>query len=580
MLASVRPLASFAETHGNLVAGLGSGKAVVDVLRRFLAAFTPVSPELALYGTLSFDHFRLASDDPLPDDDRRRLVLYFPERVLCSGENRARWIDFRFNGKPSSWLDAVVDPVLADASEAAEPGGVHAARVARGIDRLRRGELFSLVLSEAFRWRTATRPAMAFRALRERNPYPGMFFCNLGGGEVLFGASPDLQVRASAEWVESAPVCGTVRRGADPIEDAAQAYALLDSEKEGAAIALCADTAASDMARVCVPGSVELLSHRRAHFFSTIIHAVDHLRGTRRAGSDGFDVLLAHAAPATVTGLPRAKAIGAIEELESGGRGWYAGAVARIGTDASVEAYTVLRAARVAGGVAEIRVGGNILADSDPVGEEEETRLKAETLFRVLDGAPRIDPRSTPEPRAWGIRFIPGDDPSRDRLADALARAGAMESADAKVLVLSAIPSQTPPTQAPLLAIGDGALWLLKSEGAPGAALPAPAFARTVHCIAEREGFLAELGSFHAAWYANEGISRASLPRGWRASAVSRAGWVLAAEHRERAACALLFRPDSVLSLRGASGVRALRAALLRLDPCGMVNRQAIPEGE
>lgn len=578
MLAVVRPLAAFAETHGGLVAVVDSGKAVVNVLRQFLAAFTPASPELALYGALSFDYFRLASDDALPDDNRRRLVLYFPQRVLRADESETRWIDFRFDGKPSSRCDAVFDPAFVAAGEAGEPARVHAARVAKGIDRLRRAELFSLVLSQAFRWRTATPPAAAFRALRGRNPYPAMFFCNLGGGEVLFGASPDLQVRANGQWVEAAPVCGTVRRGADPIEDQAQAYALLESEKEGAAIALCADAAASDMAQVCVTGTVELISHRRVHFFSTIIHAVDHLRGRRKPDRDGFDILLAHSAPATVTGLPKARAIRAIEELESGTRGWYAGAVARIGTDASVEAYTILRAARVADGVAEIRVGGNILADSDPMSEEQETRLKAETLFQVLDGAPRSDIRSKPDLSRWGIRFVPGDDPSRARLADALARAGAMESGDAEVLVLSGIPSRAPLKEAPLLAVGDGALWLLKLDGARGASLPVPAFARTVHCSAERDGFLAELGSFQAGWYADEGISRDAIPPGWRASAVSREGWVLAAEHRERPACALLFRPDSVLSLRGATGVRALRAALVWLDGYGTFDRQSDPE--
>jgi hypothetical protein len=55
---------------------------------------------------------------------------------------------------------------------------------------------------------------------------------------------------------------------------------------------------------------------------------------------------------------------------------------------------------------------------------------------------------------------------------------------------------------------------------------------------------------------------------------VSREGWVLAAEHGERAACALFFKPDSVLSLHGGAGVRALRAALARLDPHGMLNDQ------
>src|SRR5690606_24003400 len=122
-------------------------------------------------------------------------------------------------------------------------------------------------------------------------------------------------------------------------------------------------------------------SRRRIHFFSTIIHAIDHTRGRRRADVDGFDIVLAHATPATVTGMPKRVARQAIADIEPGWRGWYAGAAVRIGADGGCEALTMLRFARLVDGWAEVRTGGSLLADSDPVREEEETQLKAQTMF-------------------------------------------------------------------------------------------------------------------------------------------------------------------------------------------------------
>jgi len=550
-----------------------SGAQVAGVLKRFLAAFGQPSPELALYGAFSFDYFRLGERAPLPDDGRRRMVLYFPEQVLATGAAGARRIDFTFDLPPAR-LDAGaerIEPVrIAGESDELAPGG-HAARVAGGIERLRRGELYSLVLSQTFRRRTGVAPARAFAALRRRNPYPAMFFCNLGGGEVLFGASPDLQFRADATWVESAPVCGTLRRGANALEDADQAFALLSSDKEGAAIALCADAAASEHASVCEPGSVEVLSHRRAHFFSTIVHAIDHLRGRRRAGLDAVDLLLAHATPATVTGLPKEAAVRAIGELEADWRGWYAGAVARLGTDGSAEAYTVLRAARVAGGVAEIRTGGNILVDSDPASEEEESQLKAQTLFRVLEGADSgAQPAARSELRGelrWAVRGPVGGDPFAPGLVNALARAGAQSGADGEgVTVLSGRPPEGRAPVSPVLGIGAGAMWLLEQAGARSEALARPEFARRICATAIAGGFLAELADFEVGWYADRAIRPGGLPAGWKASAMSTDGWVLAAEHAQRGACALLFRPESVLSQRAAAGARALAAAIAWLE--------------
>lgn len=574
---AVHPLS---DAGAALLAALGpfpeqveSGAAVAGILRRVLRAFDPPSPELGLYGAFSFDYFRLAEQAPLPDDGRRRMVLYLPEQVVATDAAGSRRIDFTFElpaARLAQGADRIAPVRIGGEADELAPGG-HAARVAGGVERLRRGELYSLVLSQTFRRRTAVAPARAFAALRRRNPYPAMFFCNLGGGEVLFGASPDLQFRADATWVESAPVCGTLRRGVDALEDADQAFALLSSDKEGAAIALCADAAASEHASVCEPGSVEVLSHRRAHFFATIVHAIDHLRGRRRAGLDAVDLLLAHATPATVTGLPKAAAVRAIGELEADWRGWYAGAVARLGTDGSAQAYTVLRAARVAGGVAEVRTGGNILVDSDPASEEEESRLKALTLFRVLEGAEDWAPsaaRGSPHGELrWTVRGPVGSDPFAPGLVNALARAGAQARADGEgVTVLSGPPPDGRVPASPVLAIGDGAMWLLEQAGARSEALARPEFARRIRATAAAEGFLSALAAFEAGWYASRAIRPGGLPAGWKASATSAEGWVLAAERAQDRACALLFRPDSVLSQRGAAGTRALSCAMAWLE--------------
>lgn len=542
----------------------GSGAEVVAELRRFLAMFEAPSPELGFYGAFAFDYYRLGGPEPLPDDGRRRFVLYFPERVLVARHTGARWIDFSFSTGKSGAVGEVAPAPVDEARDELAPGG-HAARVAGGIERLKRGELQSLVLSQAFRRRTGAAPAHAFAALRARNPYPGMFFCNLGGGEILFGASPDLQLRAEGAWVESAPVCGTLRRGADPVEDMGQAFALLASDKEGAAIALCADSAANEHAAVCVPGTVEVLSHRRPYFFSTIIHAIDHLRGRRRAGLDAFDLLLAHATPATVTGLPKRAAVRAIAELEGGWRGWYAGAVARLGTDGSAEAYTVLRAARIVRGIAEIRCGGNILVDSDPEKEEDESRLKAQTLFRVLETAGAECAADAATKKGWKYTMVESGDPDAPRLANAVAAAGAI-AGPVGIRVLSGPLIAPWAPKASLLAVGEGAVWLLERDGARPERLPSPEFARAIAGQAAGDGFLAALGRFQAGWYATHAFRAGTLPANWLESAVSEEGWVLAAQRRDGGACALLFRPDSVLSLHGGAGKHALQAAFAWLD--------------
>ena len=65
-------------------------------------------------------------------------------------------------------------------------------------------------------------PAGFYERLRTGNPAPYEFFFNLGEGEYLVGASPEMYVRVTGDRVETCPIAGTIRRGADALEDADQ----------------------------------------------------------------------------------------------------------------------------------------------------------------------------------------------------------------------------------------------------------------------------------------------------------------------------------------------------------------------
>lgn len=570
----VAGLAPFERVDGRLefsfVSSTVAPHPVVGLLRQVLRLFADPPRELGFYGALAFDYYRLAGGDALPDDGRRRLAFMLPARVLATGDAGHRWIDLRFPElAPLDGPDADLPPVQADRSCVDQPPGTHAAAVAIGVERMRRGELASLVLSQTFRRDVAgADPADAFARLRRDNPYPAMFFVNAGGGERIFGASPDVQVRADATWVETAPVCGTFRRGRDALDDYEQAKALLNSALDEASLAVCADSDRNDKAVVCEPGSVELVSRRRIHFFATIIHAIDHTRGRRRSGVDGFDIVLAHATPATVTGMPKSAARKAIAEIEAEWRGWYAGAAVRIGADGSCEALTMLRFARLVEDCAEVRCGGSLLADSDPVREEEETRIKSETLFRVLaGGSPRAASAPWRPSASHLVGFQDGGDPLAPLMRETLVKAGCAVVAGSMSWVSGDGP--LPALRAQLqdcgrfgqIVINNSALALFESLGSRLEALDSPEFGRTIECVASADGFLRSLGRFQIGVYATHVIREDELPAGWTVAAIGTDRRVVAAVS-DHGQVALVCRPDSVLSMRGDVGLRMLDAAL------------------
>ena len=228
------------------------------------------------------------------------------------------------------------------------------------------------------------------RAAAPAQPAPYEFLFNLGEGEFLVGASPEMYVRVTGDRVETCPIAGTIARGEGPLEDAANIATLLGSAKEESELTMCTDVDRNDKARICVPGSVRVIGRRQIEMYSRLIHTVDHIEGKLRPGFDAFDALLTHMWAVTVTGAPKTWAMQFIEDHEETPRRWYGGAVGKIGFDGSMNTGLTLRTAHITGGVAAVRAGATLLYDSVPEAEEKETHIKARALLETLEEASRI----------------------------------------------------------------------------------------------------------------------------------------------------------------------------------------------
>jgi len=72
---------------------------------------------------------------------------------------------------------------------------------------------------------------------------------------------------------------------------------------------MCTDVDRNDKARVCEPGSVEVVGRRQIEMYSRLIHTVDHVKGVLKPEFDALDGFLAHTWAVTVTGAPKLAAM-------------------------------------------------------------------------------------------------------------------------------------------------------------------------------------------------------------------------------------------------------------------------------
>ncbi len=260
--------------------------------------------------------------------------------------------------------------------------------VEKAKDHIFAGDIFQLVLSQRFQRTTRVEPLTLYRALRNINPSPYMFFINLEGFAII-GASPELLVKVEQNVMEVRPIAGTRPRGRDAAEDARLAEDLLADEKERAEHLMLVDLGRNDVGRVCRFKSVSVKEFMIVEQYSHVMHIVSDIRGVLADGRDVFDALLSGFPAGTVTGAPKIRAMELIHELEPTRRGIYAGSVGYIDFQGNLNTCIVIRTMLMKDGVVSFQSGAGIVADSDPEREYEETIDKAEAIMQAVDFAER-----------------------------------------------------------------------------------------------------------------------------------------------------------------------------------------------
>ncbi|WP_330330005.1 chorismate-binding protein [Streptomyces sp. NBC_00536] len=224
------------------------------------------------------------------------------------------------------------------------------------------------------------------------------------GERTLVGASPEVHVRMTGGTVVMNPISGTYRYPAGG-PTAESLLAFLGDRKETEELSMVVDEELKMMCTVADRGGVVV--GPRLKEMSHLAHTEYELRG--RSTLDAREVLRETMFAATVTGSPVQNACRVIERYESGGRGYYAGALALLGRDAegaqTLDSPILIRTADISpDGTLRVPVGATLVRHSDPAGEVAETHAKAAGVLAALGVRP-----AAPRPAAGTARL--GDDP-------------------------------------------------------------------------------------------------------------------------------------------------------------------------
>jgi anthranilate synthase len=574
-----------------------------SAVRAMVALFgNAEDPHLGLYGAFGYD---LAFQfDPIREriprsQAKRDLVLYLPDEIVVVDHYAAKATrysyEFAIDGRSTAGLprEGAAEPFRFAPSPPAprdHAPGEYAGVVREAIERFKRGDLFEVVPGQTFFERCATTASVISTALSRINPAPYGFMINLGEAEYLVGASPEMFVRVSGgRRIETCPISGTITRGADAIADAEQVRKLLNSAKDEAELTMCSDVDRNDKSRVCEPGSVRVIGRRQIEMYSRLIHTVDHIEGRLAEGFDALDGFLSHAWAVTVTGAPKRWAMQFIEDHERSLRAWYGGAIGMVHFNGDLNTGLTLRTIRIKDGIAEVRAGATLLADSDPDEEERETELKASAMLAAIRQAGAAPLASTATlssalRQPLDVVLIDHDDSFVHTLAGYFRQCGAkvttlrappypgfLDEHPADLVVLSPGPARpcdfnmaatiaaVRSRAIPLFGVCLGLQGIAEAFGGTLRQLDVPMHGKSSAVAVSGEALFAGLpreiavGRYHSLV-----VDESTLPASLKITARAKDGVVMALEHASEPIAAVQFHPESIMTLGGEAGLRII----------------------
>jgi para-aminobenzoate synthetase component 1 len=250
------------------------------------------------------------------------------------------------------------------------------------------GNVYQVNFSQRFQCDYSTQPIELYHWQNHYNPSCYAAYID-GNNFHIVSASPEMFITIQDGVIQTKPIKGTRPRINETAAAGLQARRtnarnfneLLLSEKEQAELNMIIDLERNDLARICKPGTREVIQPRTVENYPTVFHAVATVAGQLREETAFSDILKAMFPGGSITGAPKISSMEIIDETEPTARGVYTGSIGFIGIDGNACLNIAIRTIIITDNEAFVQVGGGIVADSNPHAEWQETITKARALL-------------------------------------------------------------------------------------------------------------------------------------------------------------------------------------------------------
>lgn len=221
---------------------------------------------------------------------------------------------------------------------------------------------------------------------KQRTPY-NAFFKN--EYDTVLSFSPELFFELEGSHILTKPMKGTVPRGETYEKDKENIEFLKNDIKNRAENVMIVDLLRNDLGRIAKAGSVKVSKLFDVETHKTLHQMTSQIEADLEDGVSLYDIFKAIFPCGSITGAPKISTMEIIDNVETGSRNVYCGAIGLISPNKTVFSVPIRILQKSIGQNSyKYRVGGAVVWDSDIKDEWDETFTKAKFLqdeFRIVE---------------------------------------------------------------------------------------------------------------------------------------------------------------------------------------------------
>jgi anthranilate synthase component 1 len=250
-----------------------------------------------------------------------------------------------------------------------------------------RGDVFQLVLSRRFQQKFIGDEFNVYRALRNINPSPYLFFFDYGDYK-LMGSSPESQLIIKDKKAIIHPIAGTFKRTGNVEDDLKAADELRKDAKENAEHTMLVDLARNDLSILGKNTTVSKL--KEIQFFSHVIHMVSEVTADVSEDQNPYEMIATTFPQGTLSGAPKYRAMQLIDDYEKTSRSYYGGSIGFVGFDGSCNQAIMIRTFLSKNNTLFYQAGAGVVAKSSAENELQEVNNKLGALKKAIVRAEKL----------------------------------------------------------------------------------------------------------------------------------------------------------------------------------------------